>query len=307
MTKKITALLLAFCLLICLSACNKEETSSDISSDVSQTETTDSQTEESSKTDTTDTSTDKSSSNTETPSNSSPTSTETSKPTTSDKDNTTSSKPSNTTSTPTTSKPTTSTPSSTPSTPAHTHSWGNWKSKVDALIGRDGTEQRTCSTCKETEERSTKNKAMYNSFYDDSLKCFLTTNDLGGFSKWVSYFTNAYDERDAETITPSSTAVFAWMSARFVLTDSIKADMKQDPRYDTTTDTFVLPYDNWASSPTLVGYIHNGGNKYTVYYQHFDNLSDNLKVELEYNLLNNKPNKYISIENVTSIPSNIQK
>ena len=104
MTKKITALLLAFCLLICLSACNKEATSSDISSDVSQTETTDSQTEESSKTDTTDTRTDKSSSNTETPSNSTPT--------TSDKDNTTSSKPSNTTSKPTE----TSTPSSTPST-----------------------------------------------------------------------------------------------------------------------------------------------------------------------------------------------
>ena len=303
--KKVFALLLSLILIFALSACGKEDTSSDTdtSAPTSTTETTSEPADNSSEEDT-DKETEGGTSDTDTP-------TENSKPTNNSKPTDTSSKPSTTPSTSTTSKPTetskpTTSTSSLPST--HTHNWSiDWKTKVKAFVGKDGIETRTCETCKETEERSTKNNAMYNSFYDDSLKCFLTTNDLGGFSKWVSYFTNAYDEREAETITPSSTAVFAWMSARFVLTDSIKADMKQDPRYDTTTDNFVLPYDNWASSPTLVGYIHNGGNKYTVYYQHFGNESDNIKVELEYNLLNNKPNKYISIENVTSIPSNITK
>ena len=55
----------------------------------------------------------------------------------------------------------------------------------------------------------------------------------------------------------------------------------------------------------VAGYINNGGNKYTVYYDCDEDSAKPIKVELEYNLLNGKPNRYISIEKVNSIPSNI--
>lgn len=306
MTKKITALLLAFCLLICLSACNKEATSSDISSDVSQTETTDSQTEESSKTDTTDTSTDKSSSNTETPSNSSPTSTETSKPTTSDKDNTTS--------TPTTSKPTTSTPSSTPSTPTHTHSWGSWKTETKALIGKDGTEKRTCSSCKEVEKRSTKTDAIVNSFLDfyldEYFAWFINSGNQTTFDISALFKCGDLIARDECPITQDSTIAvndyYKALKEHFVLNDAIISQMKSQRN----ADAYPMTMDGSTPQPfdTVVGYTHNGGNKYTVYWESsYRNDVKPIKVELEYNLLNGKPNRYISIEFVNSIPNNIVK
>lgn len=299
--KKFLALLLALTLVFALVACsNEKDTTSEPDTSTTQTET-----ESTENTETTDSDTaDESSSETETPSSSTSTpttSTETSKPTTSNKDNTTSSKPSNTTSTPTT------------STPSHTHSWSDWKTETKALIGKDGTEKRTCSSCKETETRSTKADAVYNSFYDYELHWFML--DIIGFSGGINsqnlifYFSQKYEGRDAETFYPSSSTVFNWLSSRFVLTDSLKEEMKQDARYNKSSDTFALSFEGNCGNLDMIGYIHNGGNKYTVYYS-FDNWGHeqaNYKVELEYNLLNGKPNKYLLIERVNSIPNNIIK
>ena len=57
----------------------------------------------------------------------------------------------------------------------------------------------------------------------------------------------------------------------------------------------------------IEGYIHNGGNKYTVYYNCDESNAKPMKVELEYNLVNGKPNRYTSIEKVNSVPSNISR
>ncbi len=309
--KKILALLLASILVFVLVACNNEKDTTsepDTSTPTTQTESTD-------QTETTDSNiADESSSDTETPSNSTPTtSIETSKPTTSDKDNTTSSKPTDTTSTPTTSKPTTSTPSSTPSTPSHTHSWGSWKTETKALIGKDGTEKRTCSSCKETESRALTKDAAYNSFYDLELHWFMldTIGISGGInsSNLITYFSQKYDGRDDATINPSSSTVFNWLSSRFVLTDSLKEEMKQDARYNKSSDTFALSFEGNCGDANPLGYIHNGGSKYTVYYsfEAFGGGKTNYKVELEYNLLNGNPNRYISIEFVNAIPNDIIK
>ena len=301
--KRILSLLLALTLVFALVACsNEKDTTSEPDTSTTQTET-------------------ESSSDAETPSNSTPTaSTETSKPTTSNKDNTTSSKPTNTTSTPITSKPTetskpttSSTPSSTPSTPSHTHSWSAWKTETKALIGKDGTEKRTCSSCKETESRALTKEAAYNSFYDYELHWFMldTIGISGGINSdnLITYFSQKYDGRDADPIMPSSSTVFDWLSSRFVLTDSLKAEMKQDARYNKSSDTFTLNYQGNCGDANLLGYIHNGGSKYTVYYsfEAFGGGKTNYKVELEYNLLNGKPNKYIAIEFVNTIPNNIVK
>lgn len=315
MLKKIAALLLALCMLICLSACNKGDTSSDISSDVSQTQITDSQTEESSEANTTTDTSTQTSENTDKNENSSTPQSSTSKPTSTTNSNTSStSKPTES------SKPTTSsTPSSTPSTPSHTHSWGNWKTETKALIGKEGTEKRTCSSCKETEKRSTKNNAAYNSFFDFYLHEYFawfgntvyeTTFNIDALFHCGDLIArDDYWDGDAEDIANATIPVDVYYKAlkeHFVLTDDIISQMKSQRNadaYPVTMDGFTpQPYD------TVVGYTHNGGNKYTVYWNSSYNEDVKpVKVELEYNLLNDKPNRYISIEFIDAIPANIVK
>ena len=199
--KKILSLLLAITLVFSLVACdNEKDTTSKPDTSTTQTET-----ESTENTETTDSDTaDESSSETETPSSS------TSTPTTSTE----------------TSKPTTSTPSA----PSHTHSWSSWKTETKALIGKDGTEKRTCSSCKETESRALTKDAAYNSFYDLELHWFMldTIGISGGINSnnLITYFSQKYDGRDDATINPSSTTVFNWLSSRFVLTDSLKEYFK---------------------------------------------------------------------------------
>ena len=58
----------------------------------------------------------------------------------------------------------------------------------------------------------------------------------------------------------------------------------------------------------LVGYIYNGGNKYFTYYAFapfsFEDVpKPYFEVEIEYNKLNGKPNKYLSIQRVDAVPS----
>lgn len=75
-------------------------------------------------------------------------------------------------------------------------------------------------------------------------------------------------------------------------------------------DAYPVTMDGFTPQPidTIVGYTHNGGNKYTVYWNSSYNANVKpVKVELEYNLLNDKPNRYISIEFVNAIPNDIIK
>lgn len=314
--KKILSLLLAITLVFALVACDNEK---DTTSEPDTSTPTQTETESTENTETTDSDTaDESSSETETPSSSTSTpttstetSTETSKPTTNDKDNTTSSKPSNTSSTPTeTSKPTTSTPS----TPSHTHSWGSWKTETKALIGKDGTEKRTCSSCKETEKRSTKANASHNSFFDFYLHEYFawfmysgnqTTFDISALFKCGDLIArDDYWDGNAEAIPVD--VYYKSLKEYFVLTDDIISQMKSQRN----ADAYPVTMDGFTPQPfdTVVGYTHNGGKKYTVYWQSSYNADVKpIKVELEYNLLNDKPNRYISIEFVNAIPNDIIK
>ena len=299
--KRILSLLLALTLVFALVACsNEKDTTSEPDTSTTQTETENTDTND---TQTSETDTDESSSVTETPSNSTPTtSTETSKPTTSNKDNTTSSKPTNTTSTPSN------------STPTHTHSWSDWKTETKAFVGKDGTEKRTCSGCKEVEKRSTKAIAAYNSFWDCYLDEYFawfvysgnqTTFDISALFKCGDLIA-----RDECPITQDSTIAvndyYKALKEHFVLNDAIISQMKSQRN----ADVYPMTMDGFTSQPfdTVVGYTHNGGNKYTVYWKssYRDDVKP-IKVELEYNLLNGKPNRYISIEFVNSIPNNIVK
>jgi len=121
-----------------------------------------------------------------------------------------------------------------------------------------------------------------------------------------------YWDGEPEEIATSTISVDVYYKALkeyFVVSDSIINQMKAAR----SGNAYPVTYDGFTPGPLygVEGYIHNGGNKYTVYYNvtmgDYVGQVSPIKVELEYNLLNNKPNRYISIEKVNSIPSNITK
>ena len=123
------------------------------------------------------------------------------------------------------------------------------------------------------------------------------------------------------TVTQSSGEFFAQCEKFFALTDGLKAEIKavNTPffSYNAGTDTFQ--YTTNLGEGTVIGvdgYIHNGGNKYTVYYYAANcdcGLIDcaictkpyHIKVELEFlRLYNDKDsqNRILSVTKVSSIP-----
>ena len=202
-------------------------------------------------------------------------------------------------------------------TETHTHNWGNWTVETKALVGKDGTEKRTCSGCSEVEKRSTTKGALINSFSNDYLQeyfvfCAQDGGNATPFNTNALLLVGDLIARDlcykgtAAEIATSTIPVNDYYNALkeyFVVNDSIINQMKatrSGNAYAVTMNGFTPGYLYY-----IEGYVHNGGNKYTVYYNCDDNGAKPMKVEIEYNLLNNKPNRYISIEKVNSIPSNI--
>ena len=119
------------------------------------------------------------------------------------------------------------------------------------------------------------------------------------------------EERDGMDFEISSAGAFAFLDEHFVLTDAQKASMKEDSRYNAATDKFSLTWPGSNLNREICGYTHNGDNNYTVYYAASNSGGEECnvywKVVLEHNAPNGKPNRYISIVRVDSIPSNITK
>lgn len=111
----------------------------------------------------------------------------------------------------------------------------------------------------------------------------------------------------------SSKDFFAEANKYFVLTDELKQDFKELPFYNAANDSFTYVYDGEAHGAYgAEGYIHNGGNNYTVYYSYAQGISDDdpmsyYKIELEYNRTvgGTVPNRYLSIEVVESLPQGL--
>ncbi len=217
-----------------------------------------------------------------------------------------------------TNKPTTSTTPSTskPSTETHTHSWGNWRIETKALVGKDGTEKRTCSGCKETETRSTTKDAIFNSFFNEYLQEYFVwcvqSEKNTRFHITALFKCGDLIARDlcyngtAEEIATSSIPVNDYYNALkeyFVLNDVAINQLKAARN----GDAYPVTFDGFTPGTLyyVAGYSHQSQNIYTVYYDCDDEGMKPIAVTLEYNLLNGKPNRYISIEKVNSIPSNI--
>ena len=198
------------------------------------------------------------------------------------------------------------------------HTWGEWLLTKPALLNKDGAETRTCSVCSATESKVSKENAMENSFGDSELQyLFAHWNGVNGdltAGGLLAYFSQKYEGREESPMVISSEEMFKWLSQRFALTEELKAEMKQnlDPhfRYDKATDTFSLDYVNKNGELWLMGYIPGEGNKYTVYFESatWDGTSriDGIwAVEIEHNLPDGQPNKYLSATKVNSIPDKV--
>ena len=202
--------------------------------------------------------------------------------------------------------------------PATGHTWGEWEVESPALIGKDGTEKHTCSACSATETRETKEDAASNSFADDELQflfnCWNGENGDITASGLLSYFAQKYEEREEEPLIVPAATVFEWLSARFVLTDALQAEMKQIEgnawQYNAETDAFELIIDSSYGEMELLGYVQKEDNKYAVYYQFSSwegtSRHDGIwEVIVEYNLLDGHPNKYLSATMVKKVPDKV--
>lgn len=213
--------------------------------------------------------------------------------------------------------PTSSTESVSSTVTTHTHTWSSWTVVERALLGKDGSEKRTCSGCSETETRKRTECAVSNSFFDGGLQ-YIFNNGYGSIngSTLLDYACHEFHEHLHKDVTTS--VIFDELSKRFTVTEQLKNDMIGIAKsmvqygggmygYNEANNTFNLQYQAEISNCFLVGYIHNGGNSYSTYYKFspfgFDDIVLVFEVELEYNKLNGKPNKYISVQKVAEAPS----
>ena len=211
------------------------------------------------------------------------------------------------------------------------HSWGSWSTETVALVNRTGTDKRTCSTCSAAETRENTENVLENSFYDPGLgQLFYWGFNYDGSLRVYSLLEYAPYRYDKFAYKENSTdTIYDTLAKSFVLDDSfkdkIRAEGKANPYYygyNEANDTFTFEGNNMGSMGNAepVGYIHNGGNQYTVYYSFAENGSDTeqiYKVVLEFKRtdrfdmmdweLNGEENKYLSFEKVSSVPSDLTK
>lgn len=212
------------------------------------------------------------------------------------------------------------------------HSWGNWETETVALVNRKGTDKRTCSTCSATETRENTEDAIFNSFYDPGLGQILYWGfNYDGSLRAYSLLEYApYKYQNLAYKANTTDTIYEILAKTFVLDDSFKDEMRAEGKsnpyylgYDEANDTFTFEGNNMGSMGNAdpVGYIHNGGNQYIVYYRFEENGTSGIapaqfyKVVLEFNRTDNfhinswslkgEENKYLSFEKVSSTPDNM--
>lgn len=190
------------------------------------------------------------------------------------------------------------------------HSWLGWEEVTPAIIGRAGTEARSCKNCSGSETRETTDGDIANSFLDRSLAYVSWTGTNIHCSSLLHYFSHNYEGRTDETERFTAETVFSYLCERFEITDDMKEEMK-NYYYDGASDTFELMYTGEAANFALLGYVHNGGDSYTLYYDYesFEidengdpHIEEIWRIDVQYNLLDGKPNKYLAFDKVDTTP-----
>ena len=211
------------------------------------------------------------------------------------------------------------------------HSWGSWSTEACALVNRKGTDKRTCSTCSAAETRENTESVLANSFYDPGLEqIFYWGFNADGSPRAYSLLQYAPYRYDKFAYKVNSTdTIYDTLAKSFVLNSGFKDEMRAEGKalysgfgYDEVNDTFTFEGLSMGSvgHAEPLGYVHNGGNQYTVYYSFEENggaSAQIYKVVVEFNRtdyfdvmswkLNGEENKYLSFEKVSSVPSDLTK
>jgi len=200
--------------------------------------------------------------------------------------------------------------------PADGHVWGQWEIETNALVGKPGSEKRSCSVCSESETQERTANAIANSFYDGGLQHIIASH-YGSINatSLLSYACHEFHEYLHKPV--ASETIFTALSERFNITEQLKADMIQLGKdladlgifgYDAANDTFNLQYNAEVATLTLLGYVHVEGKQYRTYYTFtpFDiDATLTFEVTLEYNKLDGKPNKYFSVQRCDEVPADM--
>ena len=220
----------------------------------------------------------------------------------------------------------------TPSAPSqggetHSHSWDYSKATITKQPSpvQDGSQTVPCSGCKETFTETLTKLSASGAFSCAQLSEMVAGTESEGQNCMTAQTVVAFMLATKEgSFTQSSGDFFAEAGKYFALNDTLKSGIKAVStaafRYDAGADKFTYeaaPAVNPA--PLVKGFVHNGGNKYTVYYYNSTCgcwVDDcmlclkpfHFKVELELNRGYNNmeaANKILSVTKIKSAPDNI--
>lgn len=194
------------------------------------------------------------------------------------------------------------------------HSWGEWQAESFAMVGKPGTEKRTCSVCSASEDQERTANAIANSFFDIGFTYFAINDEckLTG-PGLVAYALNAFPEfRDTPV---KSKTLFGKLMNYFPVPEQLMSDAKYAGAmtgwYNESEDTFKRGYDEEQlkmGNLTILGYVHQGDNTYAVYFQCNNGMEDRYcEFVVEYNRLNGDPNYYVSSRVVSELPTDMVK
>ena len=211
----------------------------------------------------------------------------------------------------------------------HSHMWDYSKAKITTqpTPAAAGSQTVPCNGCSETftEElpKLTLNQAFDCAFLADVVNGTEAANQDCMTAQTIVAYMLATKEG---SFTQSSADFFAECGKHFALTDSLKSGIKAVSTgafsYDSATDKFTYTAaPSVFPAPLVNGFVHNGGNKYTVYYYNSTCgcwVDDcmlclkpfHFKVELELNRSYDNydvPNKILSITKIKSAPDDISK
>ena len=194
------------------------------------------------------------------------------------------------------------------------HSWGDWQAETFAMVGKPGTEKRTCSVCSALESQERTANAIANSFFDIGFTYFARTDDCKLYGPaLVHYALNAFPEfRDTPV---KSKTLFGALMDYFPVTEQLMSAAKywgaMTGLYNEADDTFTIGYDTTEIEDgklTILGYVHQGDNKYAVYFKCNNGIEDRYcEFVVEYNRLNGNPNYYVSSRVVSELPTDMLK
>lgn len=228
-------------------------------------------------------------------------------------------------------KPSETTPATNPpqggSADIHSHSWDYSKAQItkQPTPAAEGSQSVPCSGCSEKFTNTLPKLTLVQAFDCPPLADVVSGNEADGQNCMTAQTIVAYMLATKEgKFSQTSADFFAECGKHFALTDTLKSGIKAFStaafKYDSASDKFTYTAaPSVSTNPLIKGFVHNGSNKYTVYYYNSSCgcwVDDcmiclkpfHFKVELELNRSYDNYmaiNKILSVTKIDAAPNNI--